>query len=61
MEDFVMKHIWAKTEHRLNNKVIFRCNLDGDEDKLLLSATSSYTVFFDDELVWVAYYCLKFR
>ena len=46
-----MKHIWAKTAHRLNNKVIFRCNLDGNEDKILLSANSSFNVFFDDKFV----------
>ena len=48
-----MKHIWARTKYELNNKVIFRCQLNGSEDKLLLSASYSYTVYFDD--VFVSY------
>ena len=46
-----MKHIWAKTNSPIANKVIFKCTLKEDADKMILSASAFYTVFFNDTLV----------
>ena len=46
-----MKHIWAKTNSPIANKVIFKYTLKEDADKMTLSASAFYTVFFNDTLV----------
>lgn len=46
-----MKHIWVKTEQKYGYKTIFRYNLKGQEDTLLISAGPYYTVYFDNQLV----------
>ena len=46
-----MKHIWVKLEQLQANKVIFKYTLNQSADKLILSASAFYTVFFNNTLV----------
>ena len=45
-----MKHIWINTEQTIN-KIAFRYKLDKPADRLVLSASAFYTVFFNNKLV----------
>ena len=46
-----MKHVWVKTESPVCNKIIFRCLVDKPINKMVLSASAFYTVYFDDVLI----------
>ena len=46
-----MKHVWVNLENKTNNKVIFKYTLNQPADKLVLSASAFYTVYFDNKLV----------
>lgn len=46
-----MKHIWAKVNYPFNNKVTFKYLPKGNEDKLILTCSNYYTVYFDNKLI----------
>ena len=46
-----MKHVWVNLKHEINNKVIFKYKLNQNADRMVLSASAFYTVYFDDVLV----------
>ncbi len=44
-----MKYIWVKEPYKYNNKIIFKYECQGNEDKLLLACSDTFTIYFDDE------------
>ena len=46
-----MKHVWVNLKHETNNKVIFKYKLNQNANRMVLSASAFYTVYFDDNLV----------
>lgn len=46
-----MKHIWVNLENKINNKIVFKYKLIKKANKLVLSASAFYTVYFNNKLV----------
>ena len=44
-----MKYIWIEEPYKYNNKIIFKYQCQGNEDKLLLACSDTFTIYFDDK------------